>query len=223
MLIRIHINVKHWFSFPSHISNYIRIHVLFCLPCRLLQACRLSVAFLSPSCRLPVPKKHPAALLSLFCCSPVAFSCCFPVASLSPLAPLPSCRPPFPFRSLILLLCPVSCRHPVVSLSLPCRRPAALLSPSCRSSLVAFLPPACRILSLSCRFPAAFLSSSCRHPVVFSSPPCRLPVAPCRISPSPASRGPNLMLDTVTVLWSFRSLSIRLSRFVGTRQPGVGS
>ena len=148
----------------------------------LLHPCLLPVAFLSPSCR----KKTP-------CRSPVAFSCRFPVASLSPLALLPSCRLPFAFLLLILSLGPVSRCFPVVSLSPPCRRPVALLSPSCRSSPVAFLLPACRFLSLSCRYPAAFLSSSCRHPVVFLSPPCRLPVPPCHISPLPASRGPNLI------------------------------
>ena len=155
--------------------------------------CRLPVAFLSPSCRKKTPCRSPVALRSLSCRSPVALSCRFPVASLSPLALLPSCRLRFAFLSLILSLCLVSCRFPVATLSPPCRRPVALLSPSCRSSPVAFLSPACRFLSLSCRFPAAFLSSSCRHPVVFLSPPCRLPVAPCRILPSPASRGPNLM------------------------------
>ena len=173
--------------------------------------CRLPVAFLSPSCRKEKPCRSPVALLSLSCRSPVAFSCRFPVASLSPLALFPSRRLPFAFLSLILSLCLVSCRFPVVSLSPPCRRAVALLSPSCRSSPVAFLSPACHFLSLSCRFPAAFLSSSCRHPVVFLSPPCRLPVAPCRISPSPASRGPNLIsggpccvLSYIHTFWSLR-------------------
>ena len=193
ILIRIQINVKYWFSFSSPMSTYIKIHVLFCLPCPLLQACRSSVAALSPSCRLPVAKKHPAALLSLSCRFPVDLSCPFPVASLSLLALLPSCRLPFAFLSPILSLCPVSSCFLVATLSPPCRPPVTLLLPSCRSSPVAFLSPACRFLSLSCRFPAAFLSCSCRHPVVFLSPPCRLPVIPCRISPSPGLRGLNLM------------------------------
>ena len=117
-------------------------------------------------------------LLSLSCRSPVAFSCRFPVASLSPLALLPSCRLPVAFLSLIVSLCLVSCRFPVVPLSPPCRRPVALLSPSCRTSPVAFLSPTCRFLSfpaaflpLACRFPVATLSSSCRHPVAFLSLP----------------------------------------------------
>ena len=168
--------------------------VVFHRPVALLShPCRLPVAFLSPFCRTKTPCSSPVALLSLSCRSPAAFACRFPVASLSPLAPLPSCRLPVAFLSLILSLCLVSCRFPVVSLSPPCRRPVALLSPSCRTSPVAFLSPACGFLSLPCRFPAAGLSSSCRHSVVFLSPPCRLPVAPCRISPSPASRGPNLI------------------------------
>ena len=165
----------------------------------LLHPCRLPVAFLSPSCRKKTPCRSPVALQSLSCRSPVTFSCISLVASLSPLALLPSCRLLFAFLSLILSLCLVSCRFPVVSLSPPCRRPVALLSPSCRSSPVAFLSPACHFLSLSCCFPAAFLSSSCRHPVVFLSPPCRLPVAPCRISPSAASRGPNLLREQVLI------------------------
>ena len=168
--------------------------VIFHRPVALLShPCRLPVAFLSPSCRKKTPCRSAVALMSLSCRSPVAFSCRFPVASLSPLALLPSCRLPVAFLSLIMSLCLVSYRFPVVSLSPPCRRPVALLSPSCRTSPVAFLSPACRFLSLPCRFPAAGQSSSCRHPVVFLSPPCRLPVAPCRISPSPASRGPNLV------------------------------
>ena len=168
--------------------------VIFHRPVALLShPCRLPVAFLSPSCRKKTPCRSPVALMSLSCRSPVAFSCRFPVASLSPLALLPSCRLPVAFLSLILSLCLVSCRFPVVSLSPPCRRPVALLSPSCRTSPVAFMSPACRFLSLPCRFPAAGQLSSCRHPVVFLSPPCRLPVAPCRISPLPASRGPNLI------------------------------
>ena len=129
----------------------------------------------------------------------VAFSCRFPVASLSPLALSPSCRLHFPFLSLILSQCLVFCCFPVISLSPPCRRPVACLLPSCRTSPVAFLSPACRFLSLPCRFPAAFLLFSCRHPVVFLSPPCRLPVAPGRILPSPASRGPNLLAGTTYV------------------------
>ena len=161
----------------------------------LSQLCRLPVAFLSPSCRTKTPCRSRVALLSLSCCSPVAFSCRFPVTSLSPLALLPSCRLPVAFLSLILSLCLVSCRFPVVSLSPTCRCPVALLSPSCRTSPFGFLLPACRFLSPSCLFPAAGLSSSCRHPVVFLSPPCRLPVAPCRISLSPASRGPNLLSE----------------------------
>ena len=170
--------------------------VVFHRPVALLShPCRLPIAFLSPSCRKKTPCRSPVALLSLSFRSPVAFSCRFPVASLLPLALLPSCRLPVAFLSLILSLCLVSCRFPVVSLSPPCRRPVALLSPSCRTSPVAFLSPACRFLSLPCRFPAAGLSSSCRHPVVFLSPPCRLPVAPYRISPSPASRGPNLFAE----------------------------
>ena len=155
--------------------------------------CCLPVAFLSPSSCKQTPCRSPVALLSLPCGSPVAFSCRFPVASLSPLALSPSCRLPFAFLSPILSLCLVSCCFPVVSLSPPCRRPVASLLPSCGTSPVAFLSPACRFLSLPCRFPAAFLLFSCRHPVVFLSPPCRLPVAHCRILPPPASRGPNLM------------------------------
>ena len=154
-------------------STYIKIHVLFCLPGPLLQACRSPVTPLSPSCCLPVAKKHPAALLSLSCRSDVALSCRFPVASLSPLALLPSCRLPLVFLSLILSLCLVSCCFPVATVSPPCRPPVALLMPSSCSSPVAFLSLACCFLSLSCRFPAAFLSSSCGHPVVFLSPPCR--------------------------------------------------
>ena len=169
-------------------------HVLFCLPCPPLQACRSPVAFLSPSCFKKTPCRSPVVLLSLSCRSPVALSCRFPIASLSPLALLPSCCLLFAFLSLILSLRLVSCCFPVATLSPPCRPPVALLLPSCRSSPVAFLSPACRFLLLSCRFPAAFLSSSCRHPVLFLSPPCRLPVAHCRISASPASRGPNLLL-----------------------------
>ena len=161
---------------------------------------RTPVTFLSPSRCKKTPCRSPVALLSLSCCSPVPLSCRLPVASLWPLALLPSCRLPFAFLSLILSLCLVSCCFPVATLSPPCRPPVALLLPSCRSSPVAFLSPACRFLSLSCHFPAAFLSSSCRHPVIFQSPPCRLPVAPCRISPSPASRGPNLLESAVAVL-----------------------
>ena len=172
--------------------------VVFHRPVALLShPCRLSFAFLSPSCCKKTPCRSPVALLSLSFRSPVAFSCRFPVASLSPLALLPPYRLPVAFLSLILSLCLVSCRFPVVSLSPPCRRPVALLSPSCRTPAVTFLSPACRFLSLPCRFTAAGLSSSCRHPVVFLTPPCRLPVAPCRISPSPASRGLNLVPGSV--------------------------
>ena len=182
ILIRIQINVKHWFSFSSHISIYIKLHVLFCLPCRLLQACCSPVAPLSPSWRKETPCRSLDTLLSLSCCSPVALSCRFPVAPLSPLALLPSCCLPFAFLSLILPLCLVSCCFPVATLSRPCHPPGAPLLPSHRGSTVAFLSPACQFLLLSCRFPAAFLSSSCSHPVVFLSPPCRPPVAPCPFS-----------------------------------------
>ena len=155
------------------------------------------VASLSPPCRKKTPCRSSVALLSLSCCSPVAFSCRFSVASLLPLPLSPSCRLPFAFLSLILSLCLVSCCFPVVSLPPPCCHPVASLLPACRTSPVAFLSPACCFLSLPCRFPAAFLLSSCRHPVVFLSLPCHLPVAPCRISPSPASRGPNVMVTRV--------------------------
>ena len=166
--------------------------VLFYKPVTLLShPFRLPVAFLSPSCRKKTPCRSPVAFLSLSCRSPVALSCRFPVTSLSPLALLPSCRLPFAFLSLLLSLCLVSCCFPVSTLSPPCRPPVALLLPSCSTSPVAFLSPACRFLLPSCRFPAAFLLSSCRHPVVFLLPACRLPVAPCRISPSPSSRGRN--------------------------------
>ena len=156
-------------------------------------SCRLPVAFLSPSCRKKTPYRSPVALLSLSCCSSVAFSCRFLVASLSPLALSPSCRLPSAFLSLNLWLCLVACCFPVVSLSPPCRRPVVSLLPSCRTSPVAFLSPACCFLSLPCRFPVALLLFSSRHPVVLLSPPCRLPVVPCGILPSPASRGLNLM------------------------------
>ena len=161
------------------------------------------VALLLPSCCLPVAflsqKRIPAALLSLSCRSPVAFSCRFPVVSLSPLALSPSCRLPFAFLSLILSLCLASCCFPVVSLLPPCRRPVASLLPSCCTSPVAFLSPACCCLLLPCCFAAAFPLFSCRHPVVFLSPPCRLLVAPCRLSPSPASRGPNLFVRSFSL------------------------
>ena len=150
---------------------------------------RLPVAFLSQKNTLSLSCRSPVALLPLF---PVASL--FPGASLSPLALLPSCRLPFTFLSLILSLCLVPCCFRVLSLSPPCRPPVALLLPSCRSSPAAFRPPACPFLSLGYRCPAAGPPSSCRHPVVFLSPPCRLPVAPCRISPSPASHSPNLII-----------------------------
>ena len=172
--------------------------VLFYKPVALLShPCCLPVAFLSEI----TPCRSPVALLLLSSCSPVApscrlpgaVSCPFPVVSLSALALLPSCRLPFAFLSLILTLCLVSCCFTAATLSPPCRPPVALLLPSRRSFSVAFLSPACCFLSLSCRFPAAFLSSSCRHPAVFLLPPCRLPVPPCRNSPSLALPGLNRM------------------------------
>ena len=151
--------------------HYFVSPVLLYKPVALLSnPCRLFVAFLSQKNTLP-----------LSCCSPVALSCCFLVASLSPLTLLPSCRLPFALLSLILSLCLVYCCLPVVTLLPPCRPPVALLLPSSRSSPVAFLLPACCFLLLSCRFPVAFLSSSCRHRVVFLSPLCPLLLLPAAI------------------------------------------
>ena len=73
--------VKHSFPFSLSIST----HVLFCLPCRLPQACRPPVAPLSSFCRLFVAKKHLVALLLLSCRSSVALLSLSPVASLLPL------------------------------------------------------------------------------------------------------------------------------------------
>ena len=164
-------NVKHWFSFSLYISTYIKTHVLFCLPCRLPQACRSPVAPLSPSYRLPVAKKHPAALLLLSCRFLPLLPCCLPVAA-SPDALLSSY---FHF--------PVA--HPVPTsyfLLLPCRRPVATLSPPCCPRVAPLLQlPCCR--PVACLLlPIASLPLSCRFPVVFLSPPCRLPVA--TLSPS---------------------------------------
>ena len=138
--------------------------VLFYKPVALLsQPCLLPVAFLSQKNTLPFSCCSPVALLSLSCPSPVSLSCRFPVASLSPLALLPSCRLPFAFLSLMLSLCLVSCCFPVASLSPPCCPPVALLS-----QLPRRLPVACLSLRV------AFLPLSCRIPVVFLLPPCRL-------------------------------------------------
>ena len=146
-------------------------HVLFCLPCHLLQACRLPVAFLSPSCRTKTPCCSPVALLSLSCRFLLLLPCRFPVAA-SPVALLSSsfCFPvayPVAMSCFLLLLC----RLPVATLSPPCCPPVALL-----------LQLSCRLLVACLSLPVAFLPLSCRFPDVFLSPPCRLPVA--TLSPS---------------------------------------
>ena len=149
--------------------------VIFHRPVALLShPCRLPVAFLSPSCRKKIPCRSAVALLSLSCRSPVAFSCRFPVTSLSasPVALLSStCRFPVAYPVAMSCFLSLPCRLPVATLSPPCRPPVALLS-----HLSCCLPVAC--LSL----PVASLPLSYRWPVVFLSPPCRLPVA--TLSPS---------------------------------------
>ena len=127
---------------------FVSLVVLYKPVALLLHHCCLLVTFLSPSCRKKTRCRSPVALPLLSCCSPVAFSCGFPVAFLSPLALSPSCRLPFAFLWPILSLCLVFCCFPVVSLLPPCRRTVASLLPSYHTSPVAFLLPARRFLSL---------------------------------------------------------------------------
>ena len=101
--------------------------------CRVLSLCYyLPGAFLLLSCRSPVaPSRR----------SPVAISCCLPVAS----------------RRLPVVFLLLPCRLPVTSLSSPCCPacyPVTLLLLACRSP-VAFPSP-------SCRLPLASLSLPCR-------------------------------------------------------------
>ena len=142
--------------------------------CRFLAPCYfLPGAFLSLSCR---PHVVPSSR------SPIAISCCLPVALLSLACHLPVASLSPPCRPHVASLLPnvVPCCSPIACFSLACRLPLAFLSPPCRLPVASLSPKVLLFCSpvaflwLACRFPVGCMSPTCRLPITFLLPACRI-------------------------------------------------